>query len=61
MNALLARIDAEPVLVVTLVQALLTVAVTFGARLTPEQTGALLIATGAALNILARKKVSPTP
>jgi hypothetical protein len=53
------RISDEPVLAVTLVQTILTLAVTFGARLTPEQSGAVLAVTGALLAIWARGKVTP--
>lgn len=60
MSAIWARISDEPVLLITLVQACLTLAVTFGAHLTPEQTGAILVVTGAVMGIVARGKVQPT-
>ena len=49
----------EPVLVYTLVQAAITVAVTFGLHLTIEQVGALLVLTGAVLSVIVRGKVTP--
>lgn len=60
MSAILARLSNEPVLIVTLVQTVLTLAVTFGLHLTPEQTGAILALTGAILGIVARGQVTPT-
>ena len=59
MNAILARLNDEPVLAVTLVQCIITLAVTFGLHLTPEQAGAILALTGAILGIVARGKVTP--
>ncbi len=52
-------IGREPVLVYMIVQAGITLAVTFGLRLTPEQTGAILTFTLAVLSFLVRRKVSP--
>ena len=49
----------EPVLVYTLVQAAITVAVTFGLHLTIEPVGALLVLTGAVLSVIVRGKVTP--
>lgn len=60
MSAIWARISDEPVLAVTLVQTILTLGITFGAHLTPEQTGAILSVTGALLAIVARGKVTPS-
>jgi hypothetical protein len=49
----------EPVLILSLVQAAITVAVTFGLRLTVEQIGAILVLTGAVLSVIVRSKVTP--
>jgi len=49
----------EPVLVYTLVQTAVTLAVTFGLRLTVEQIGAILVFTGAILSFIVRGKVQP--
>ena len=49
----------EPVLVYTLVQSVITLAVTFGLRLSIEQVGALLVVTGAVLSVIVRGKVTP--
>lgn len=49
----------EPVLIYTLVQAAITVAVTFGLHLTVEQIGAILVLTGATLSVIVRSKVTP--
>ena len=49
----------EPVLIYTLVQSLITVAVTFGLHLTVEQIGALLVVTGSILSVIVRGKVTP--
>jgi hypothetical protein len=59
MSTIIDKISEEPVLAVTLVQAVLTLAVTFGLHLTPEQIGAVLTLTGAILGIVARGKVTP--
>lgn len=59
MSAIFARISAEPVAFYAVVQAALTLAVTFGLRLTPEQTGAVLVFTGAVLAFLTRQRVTP--
>lgn len=61
MNAIIAKIQDEPVLVTALIQGILTLVVSFGAHLTPEQIGAILALTGAVLAFVARSKVTPTP
>lgn len=53
------RIQREPVLVVTLVQAVIVCAVSFGLNLTDAQGAAVLTLTGAALALVARGQVSP--
>lgn len=59
MSSILAKINAEPVLVIAVIQAVLTLLVTFGLRLTPDQTGAILTLSGAILAIVARGQVTP--
>lgn len=49
----------EPVLIYALVQSAITVAVTFGLHLTPEQIGATLVLTTAVLSVIVRQKVTP--
>ena len=49
----------EPVLIYTLVQSVITLAVTFGLHLSVEQIGALLVVTGAILSVIVRGKVTP--
>ncbi len=49
----------EPVLVYAAVEAIITVAVTFGLHLTAEQTGAILTLTLAVLSLIVRSKVTP--
>ena len=61
MNAIIARIQDEPVLVTALIQGVLTLAVSFGLHLTPEQIGAVLALSGAILAFIARAKVTPVP
>jgi uncharacterized membrane protein len=51
----------EPVLVIAVVQSILALVMTFGVKLTIEQTGAILAAVSAILGLLARSQVSPTP
>jgi hypothetical protein len=55
-----AKISAEPVVAVTLVQSVITLVVAFGLKLTPEQIGGILLVTNAILNIIARQGVTPT-
>lgn len=49
----------EPVAILTVVQMVITLLVTFGLRLTPEQTGAIVAVTAAILGLIARSKVTP--
>ena len=51
----------EPVLVYTIVQGALTLAVTFGLHLTVEQIGAILTFSLAVLSFIVRAKVTPAP
>lgn len=50
----------EPAMVLALVQAIIVLAVTFGLRLTPEQTGAILGLTAIVLGLITRSKVTPS-
>jgi uncharacterized protein (DUF697 family) len=49
----------EPAMVLALVQAIIALAVTFGLRLTPEQTGAIVALTAIVLGLIVRAKVTP--
>ena len=49
----------EPAMVLALVQTALVLGVSFGLRLTPEQTGAILALTAVVLGLLTRSQVSP--
>jgi hypothetical protein len=53
------RLKQEPALVLGIVQALVVVGVTFGLRLSDEQTAAILAATGMLLAIWTRQVVTP--
>jgi hypothetical protein len=50
----------EPAMVLAFVQTLLVLCVTFGLKLTPEQTGAILALTAVVLGLITRTQVSPT-
>ncbi len=52
---------AEPVMVVAFFQALLALAISFGANLTTEQQGMIIATVSALLAMLARSQVSPSP
>lgn len=49
----------EPAMVLALVQAVIVLAVSFGLRLSPEQTGAILTLTAVVLGLITRTQVSP--
>jgi len=49
----------EPVVFLGLIQAAITLIVTFGVTLTPEQTGAILAFSTAVFTFIARSQVSP--
>lgn len=49
----------EPTMVLALIQAIIVLLVTFGARLTPEQTGAILTVSAVILGLITRSRVSP--
>ena len=60
MNSLLAFVRSEPVTVwVGLVQSLITLGVSFGLRLTPEQSGSIITVSGIVFALYARSQVSP--
>ena len=50
----------EPAAIVAFVQAIIVLAVTFGLRLTPEQTGAILAVVALGLGLVTRSQVSPS-
>ena len=49
----------EPAMILALIQTALVLGVSFGLRLTPEQTGAILALTAVVLGLLTRSQVSP--
>jgi uncharacterized protein (DUF697 family) len=49
----------EPAMVLAFVQCVIVLGVSFGLRLTPEQTGAILALTAVVLGLLTRTQVSP--
>ena len=49
----------EPAMVLAFAQAVIVLAVTFGLKLTPEQTGAILSVTALALGLITRTRVTP--
>lgn len=53
------RLSQEPVLVLSVVQAILALAVSFGLGLTGEQVGGILAVSAAILGLIARQKVTP--
>lgn len=59
MKTLIERLRNEPVLLTTLVQAVLTLVVAFGLNLSTAQNIAILGVTTAGLAIFARSKVAP--
>lgn len=50
----------EPAMVLALVQAVIVLGVSFGLRLTPEQTAAILALTAVVLGLLTRTQVTPS-
>lgn len=59
LGALLARIQNEPVLVTTLVGALLSLLVVFGVPITDQQKAAIVVLLTAVLALFARSQVTP--
>lgn len=59
MNAVTGLWGREPAMVLALVQTALVLGVSFGLRLTPEQTGAILALTAVVLGLITRTQVSP--
>jgi Na+/H+ antiporter NhaB len=49
----------EPAMVLALVQTAIVLAVSFGLKLTPEQTGAILALTAVVLGLITRSQVTP--
>jgi hypothetical protein len=52
-------LNREPVVIAGLIQAALALAVSFGLKLSPEQIGAIMAFTAAALALLLRSRVTP--
>jgi hypothetical protein len=59
MNGLTTLWGREPAMVLALVQTALVLAVSFGLRLQPEQTAAILAVTAVVLGLITRTQVSP--
>jgi hypothetical protein len=59
MDAIIARIKGEPVLVYSLVAAVIQTGLAFGLALTADQVAQLNILTLAILSVLVRSKVTP--
>lgn len=53
------RIQDEPVLVTTLVGAVISLAILFGAPVSDDQKGGIILVVTAVLALFARSKVSP--
>ena len=49
----------EPAMVLAFVQAVIVLGVSFGLKLSPEQTAAILAVTAVALGLLTRSQVTP--
>ena len=49
----------EPAMILAFVQAVIVLGVTFGLKLTPEQTGAILALMAITLGIITRQNVTP--
>ena len=60
MNSLQSFWNREPALTMGLVQAGIILAVSFGLKLSPEQTGAILAFSAALLAWVTRSQVTPT-
>ena len=59
MSALWARIQDEPVLVTTLIGAIIDLAIAFGAPISPDQKTPVIVVVSAVLALFARSKVTP--
>ena len=59
MRAVLARVKAEPALVCGAAAALIALGVSFGARLSTDQVGALMAAVSAVAALVTRAQVTP--
>ena len=60
MNQIIERIKDEPVLVCTLIGAIMYLLTTFGVNVTADQQKAILAVTVAVLAFVARQQVKPT-
>lgn len=59
MGAIIARLQNEPVLITTLVGALLNLAIVFGVSIQDDQKTAIIVVLDAVLAIFARSQVTP--
>lgn len=59
LSALVARIESEPVLVTTLVGAVIGLLVVFGVPITDQQKTAIVLVVTAVLALFARSQVTP--
>lgn len=59
MNAVLARVKAEPAVIISFVGALLALAVAFGFHLSADQTAALMGVVTLTVGFVTRSQVSP--
>jgi hypothetical protein len=59
MNGISTLFGREPAMVLALVQCVIVLGVSFGLRLTPEQTGAILALTAVVLGLITRTQVTP--
>jgi len=60
MNAIIARIQAEPVMTMAVIQATISMAVGFGLNWTGQQVSLVTLFGAAVLGWIARSKVTPT-
>ena len=60
MAAIIARLQNEPVLVTTLVGAVLNLAIVYGVQIDEQQKTAIIVVLDAILAIFARSQVTPT-
>lgn len=59
MNKIVEFLKSEPALILGAVQAILALAITFGAGLSTDQVGAILALSAAVLAVVTRSRVTP--
>ena len=59
MNSLGTIFGREPVLILSLVQAIIILVTSFGLNLTKEQTAAIILVAQCILSVIARQQVTP--